>query len=145
MKKEYKKIIICIITLLIITTACIICYHLINQRKEGSIDKFLNEIAATTEIELYAKDNVPQNVNYKKIKTINDSEKISEIIELFNASKDKQSSNKDILLDARGHLIKFFQNGKLIAEYDEEKIFNEKEYVKFELTESNRLILYRYY
>lgn len=140
---KYKKIVL-ILTIIVIIMGSI-SFFLISIKKEGAIDKFLNEIAATTEIELYAKDNVPQNVNYKKIKTINDSEKISEIIELFIASKDKQSSNKDILLDARGHLIKFFQNGKLIAEYDEEKIFNEKEYVKFELTESNRLILYRYY
>lgn len=140
---KYKKIVL-ILTIIVIIIGSL-SFFLISRRKEGAIDKFLNEISATTEIELYAKDNVPQNVNYKKIKTINDSEKISEIIELFNASKDKQSSNKDILLDARGHLIKFFQNGKLIAEYDEEKIFNEKEYVKFELTESNRLILYRYY
>lgn len=140
---KYKKIVL-VLTIIVIIIGSI-SFFLISRKKEGSIDKFLDEISATTEIELYAKDNVPQNVNYKKIKTINDSEKISEIIELFNTSKDKQGSNKDILLDARGHLIKFFHNGKLIAEYDEEKIFNEKEYVKFELTESSRLIIYRYY
>lgn len=141
MKQNLKKIII-IICLSVISFYSV-SYIMTTQKKEGSIEKFLNDLSSCTEIALYAKDG-KSNSSYRKIKSIFDKEKISEIIEIFRSSKDNQDSN-DMLLYYRGHLIKFLNDNKVIAEYNEETIYNEYDYVKLNLSNDARHKIYSYY